>query len=1109
MQRARKRLLIGIVLACVSLTMALLLTVVLAPRLLANRDLVKSYIVEKTAQATGGQLDYDHIEIDFFPLPHLAVQNVDLALPETFHLRAQELSVYPRILAMLGGRLSIHRLRLSAPDIRVQRPQNAAPPPAEATDSKAGVLPAIGAPIRSVFQTLAVIDPGTQVEIDQGRVTIDFKNDPDIQIHTINATFENNDRELAFDLSCASDLVKQITVQATADVTRSKANGKISLTDINPQLILTRHPLPAGIHVDGTRASAAIDFTVDNAEKIKASLNVQVPALSIRRSNRQLNISAGALSGKIVYEKNRLSLDLDQIAARQPALDLSATAVLQQDQATGNADLKLSAAAKQLNIAAVSGATLAIAGDQASIRTAFDFARAGMLNTPDYAATIKHDQGGWHLSQMKATARLSQGLVNISAINAAVEDVAGDIIFKNNHVDFLNLAGRFEGAAFNRMKVAMDWTNQTTWSLTAPSVDVEAAPFFTWITSFEALAGIRAHLSVASGRATVSRLDISGPLTEPGEWEMDILASPQDLILNTPQVPFDIKLSGGEIIYRPGNDQSSNIGLEFLDASFVASHQSSVADEKRSVNLVLDGSMGAETLAWLNERAHFPEDIEITAPVSLTGVNLTVKPDASLSLAGGIKTASGVEATVNLTNTSEKLQINALQFSDGFSNVRLSGSKQNDIIDLTFTGNVEKQTVDRFLRTNPFLSGRIEGDFRARIHAENPLASTVVGKLTGNGLHLPEHLTRIPITVNRFSVVGGGNRFEILPSEVAVDDILLQVDGTLVPGERALFFEANVNSDRLDVGLIQSLKADENKGALPEKEEKQAPTIVPSGTIHLKSQSLTYGDFTWSPVDADIRIESGSTYITINQAQLCGISTTGDLDITDQGIGLSISPLATNVSLQKTYDCLWDKYIRADARYDLVGNIDLLPGQKDPIQALSGRVTFSSKDGRIYHSSTLLKIFSVLNITELFTGGQSDLNRQGYGYSTAWIKARLGAGKLYLDEVLLDGNALKITGQGSIDLKAATADITVLAAPLKTVDRLVNKIPIFRYITGGSLITVPLRLHGKIRDLSVVPLPPSAVGRGLLNFMERTLKAPFKLVEGAKGSVTGKTEREN
>jgi hypothetical protein len=138
----------------------------------------------------------------------------------------------------------------------------------------------------------------------------------------------------------------------------------------------------------------------------------------------------------------------------------------------------------------------------------------------------------------------------------------------------------------------------------------------------------------------------------------------------------------------------------------------------------------------------------------------------------------------------------------------------------------------------------------------------------------------------------------------------------------------------------------------------------------------------------------------------------------------------------------------------------------------------------------------------VFTGGKSDLAENGYGYTKASATATIGNGKLHLNEILLDGNALKITGQGSIDLKDNTADIILLAAPLKTVDRIVNKIPIINYITGGSLISFPLHLHGKLSDLTVVPLPPSAVGKGLLNIMERTLKAPFKVVENVGDFVS-------
>jgi hypothetical protein len=157
----------------------------------------------------------------------------------------------------------------------------------------------------------------------------------------------------------------------------------------------------------------------------------------------------------------------------------------------------------------------------------------------------------------------------------------------------------------------------------------------------------------------------------------------------------------------------------------------------------------------------------------------------------------------------------------------------------------------------------------------------------------------------------------------------------------------------------------------------------------------------------------------------------------------------------------------------------------------------SSQNGRIHYANILIKIFSILNITEVFTGGKSDLAENGFGYTRASAKAVVKNGKIELKEILLDGDSLKLTGQGEIDLVKKTLDINLLAAPLKTVDRIVGKIPIINYITAGSLISIPLRVHGRLNDPSVVPIPPTAVGRGLLNIMERTLKAPFKLVQSA------------
>ncbi len=94
---------------------------------------------------------------------------------------------------------------------------------------------------------------------------------------------------------------------------------------------------------------------------------------------------------------------------------------------------------------------------------------------------------------------------------------------------------------------------------------------------------------------------------------------------------------------------------------------------------------------------------------------------------------------------------------------------------------------------------------------------------------------------------------------------------------------------------------------------------------------------------------------------------------------------------------------------------------------------------------------------------------------------------------------MKVSGEGTVDLMNDNLDLNLLVAPLKTVDRLVKKMPVVGYITGGSVLSAPVRIQGSTADPQVRPLPPAAVGRGLMGILERTLKAPLKVVESLPG----------
>ena len=176
-------------------------------------------------------------------------------------------------------------------------------------------------------------------------------------------------------------------------------------------------------------------------------------------------------------------------------------------------------------------------------------------------------------------------------------------------------------------------------------------------------------------------------------------------------------------------------------------------------------------------------------------------------------------------------------------------------------------------------------------------------------------------------------------------------------------------------------------------------SIRPKGTVRLNAANFSYNGFTWSPVEADIRMRHESLSIQITKADLCGISTTGEIGISPQGLSLHITPSATDASLQQTAECIWPKPVEAEVRYDLTGEVNLPVTRQNPIRFMTGRMEFSSQNGRIAYSSILMKIFSVLNVTEVFAGGTSDLTENGYGYSTARVAAAIGGGKIHFNEI--------------------------------------------------------------------------------------------------------------
>jgi uncharacterized protein YhdP len=272
--------------------------------------------------------------------------------------------------------------------------------------------------------------------------------------------------------------------------------------------------------------------------------------------------------------------------------------------------------------------------------------------------------------------------------------------------------------------------------------------------------------------------------------------------------------------------------------------------------------------------------------------------------------------------------------------------------------------------------------------------------------------------------------------------------------------------------------------------------FLKDGKSAWKAAAVTWDGLRWSNAKGAVTFGDRGIDITVAKADLCGLRCTGSVYSHAGLITNSFQFWADKADLASTLKCLWGKDARIEGMFLLDAKM-WAEGTKDPLKEDShGSLLFVSRNGRIYRWTLLSRLFGMLNVIGLFKGNFPDFTQKGFEYNQFVITGELRAGYLYLNEFVIDGPALKIVGEGRVDISEGEADIVLLLAPLKTVDTVMSHIPIVgRIITGksGTFISVPFSVTGPLDNPKVTVLPPEAVGSGLWGLLKRTLEAPVEM----------------
>jgi hypothetical protein len=611
---------------------------------------------------------------------------------------------------------------------------------------------------------------------------------------------------------------------------------------------------------------------------------------------------------------------------------------------------------------------------------------------------------------------------------------------------------------------------------------------YEWRTLSAPLSSLFKDVTKLSGTARLSQVSISGPLEMPESWNVAFNGNVQDVAVDSPRLPGPISIAQGSFDLKPQQLSLAGVRGTVLDASLAMSGTFKGFPETISdMDLSLDGNIGPNSIQWAFDAFTLSKEL-IVHPFALSKVRVAWQQPEAASFAGTAILSTGPVLFMDLARSATGISIRSASVKDRDSDANFTYDRQENATTLSFAGNLAQNTLNRILVNQPTGKGILRGNLRTLLPAARHEESLIQGSLSGEDIVIPWP-SGMPMNIDRFSLHADRNVVTIDAANMSMGNSRGSVTGSVRAAANGFDLALAADADRLDMNEIQEVLSRQST-----TENIPAKKTTVTGTIKVRAASLVYGKYTFSPVQGSVAIGDTRVDATIVDAGLCGLSTPGTLVFTTDEVQLNFRPSAQAQELSSALLCLSRENTSMSGTFDLAALLDARGKGSELLAKLDGKVELTAKNGEIRKHLLLARIFSILSVTEIFRGKLPDLGKNGFAYHTMTVQGKLKQGKFMIDQVFIDGTSITLIAEGELDIAAGTANLVVLVAPFSSVNWVIRHIPLLGKVMSGNLISVPVKVSGKLDDPDVVILAPSAVGSRIVELFKNILEIPIEII---------------
>ena len=661
--------------------------------------------------------------------------------------------------------------------------------------------------------------------------------------------------------------------------------------------------------------------------------------------------------------------------------------------------------------------------------------------------------------------------------------------FKNGAVLIRDTQGKIGNSHFADLSGEVSWHAAPFLTISTARADADVDEIVSWLDAEPTTAWITKNLHPKNGRIAIDSLRLEGPAKTPGDWQFQSEGHVTDTFsLLSPLFPKALLFHQGRFTMTRDKIDFSSEDLSVLGARVSAAGTLyDYMTKNRRLDAQIDGQLSGGACQWIHTKAKIPEMCRWQAPITLSPLTIHWLENDTIDVSGQATTQNGPFVSFDISKTPDMLVIKNLTIRDEDTQADVTLSLDKSVLEIGFSGSVKGSSLNALLLENNLLAGSIQGNFRARYLFDNPLKSTLIGDLQVFGLDA--NAFEVPLIITEASLSADRTSVEISTSHFTWKESGFFTSGRISQIEKGLQLDLDLDSKHLNWSEIKALRGD------TQTNELHRPAFL-FGRVRATCGNFILGpSMTFQPLEVEFQLNGDRTDIIFHQADACGISFPGTITLAPEKTLFSFKPFATEQSLEPTLACLQKGKKFMDGLFDLSGNLEFQLNGASIAESLNGEASLTAKNGRIYRAVLLGKIFSLLNIGGILSGEFPDLEKEGFPYKKSVFKGRFGHGRFELETGVIDSSGMKIFYEGKEDLVNRQHDLTVVVAPLRTVDSVVEKIPLVNSVLDKGALIYPIKVTGSWDKPELSLLSPTAVGGEVWGIMVRTLRLPVTLLE--------------